>query len=103
MRVNKFSLRTFLAISKERSNVLLGIIEGALVLLFCLIVGKIHCVVSGVRIRVLGRAADRCIPYLVATSGVIHERNFWSIQEKYISSRVEIFGRGNAPLFCIVK
>ena len=43
--------------------------RGCISPLSCLIVRKIHCVVSGVRIRVLGRAAIRCIPYLVATSG----------------------------------
>ena len=69
MRVNEFSLRTFLAISTERSSALLGIIESALALCLGLIVREIHCIVSGVRIRVLERAAVRCIPYLVATSG----------------------------------
>ena len=63
--------------------------RGCISPLSCLIVGKIHCVVSGVRIRVLGRASVRCIPYLVATSGGgIHERNFGNIQEKFFTDRV---------------
>ena len=41
----------------------------SLTLSFRVFVRIIHCIVSGVRIRVLERASVRCIPYLVATSG----------------------------------